>query len=1080
MPTDYLAITSENEDMLGKDTESRRSQVLMYSDFTHFIYEILQNADDYEATEIWFRLLRDRLIIEHNGIPFKPENVKAISYFGKSTSREDLVKTGHFGLGFKSVFAFTATPFVFSGDECFEIHGLYRLRPASPPDDLPAGHTRIILPFNHVDVRPDYIEEYVTAENAYEKILKRLKKLDPMSLLFTRKLRDINWEADSESSEYSRVDTEVCEYSPLFRRRKTTITDSTEFHGYNAHRYYVFSRPLSWRERQEDIENEHRPVEIAFKLGLSGIHNQRKIPLFVLFRTKIETNMGFILNGPYRTTPNRETVKEEDAFNQHLVRTTAALLTDALPRLKEMGLVTVSLLQALPIRPDDFNEENMFRPIYDAVQESLLHQPLIPTSDSGFVSAKHAKLARGADLRKLFNKTQLGDFFSSDSPMNWISGEITQDRTPDLLIYLKKMLRVEEMVPESVARKLTVPFLEKQPDLWIAELYAFLNTEPDLWEKPNSVLRKKEFLRLEDGSHVRPFQEDGRVSAYLPGSSQTRFPTIKNQIADYPPARRFLQNLRLIEPDSFYEVIDFVFPKYSFSDPIVSKEENIQDLRLIKKTIDALPQDQRTDLEAKLCRMLAMKKHEEKAHEILACVSDNNFIISLLETLIGSFTKFLCFNQHIKGISYMLPKELYVFSSPLGMYFSGNQDVWFVDDQYPPDIIQLSIKLGCAKIPRVQCGKNEQGHIVLKSWHRFHERGLDGFDPNCTVDGLDHALSNSSVEKAAFIWNEIAIPNIQHIRGIVESSSRKDYLKSKKEKCFSKIGKLLFESKWLPGKDGQFHTPKDLYLADLPEEFKRVEMLSTKLEMKSDVEEAYLSKLSEEVQERIRLSKLVPIEVLRKYAQEAPDERETDDFTVYAGEELDYSDEFKKSFVRPGYTTSQEERSTPGHIHDPERYKERLQESIQEAKHNEPAVEARFRRVPRKVWEGKCDDTRVFLEEQYGGKCQICDSAFVKRDGGPYFEGLYIVHRTRARWIDHRGNVLCLCPTCSAKFQHGSVEAGDNLDKILQSGGLSQEREDEISIDLSLCGEGCKIRFSERHFLALQALLKSSGLESDD
>ena len=134
MPSDYKAISEHNEDQLGKDTSSRKTQVSMYSDSTHFVYEILQNADDHGATEVLFKLSKDAVMIEHNGEPFKEENVKAITYFGKSTSREDLVKTGRFGIGFKSVFAFTATPIIISRPEHFQIYGLYRVREYPYPE----------------------------------------------------------------------------------------------------------------------------------------------------------------------------------------------------------------------------------------------------------------------------------------------------------------------------------------------------------------------------------------------------------------------------------------------------------------------------------------------------------------------------------------------------------------------------------------------------------------------------------------------------------------------------------------------------------------------------------------------------------------------------------------------------------------------------------------------------------------------------------------------------------------------------------------------------------------------------------
>ena len=63
MSSDYKAITKYNEEQLGKDTSSRKTQVSMYSDPTHFVYEILQNADDHGATEILFKLSEDILLL---------------------------------------------------------------------------------------------------------------------------------------------------------------------------------------------------------------------------------------------------------------------------------------------------------------------------------------------------------------------------------------------------------------------------------------------------------------------------------------------------------------------------------------------------------------------------------------------------------------------------------------------------------------------------------------------------------------------------------------------------------------------------------------------------------------------------------------------------------------------------------------------------------------------------------------------------------------------------------------------------------------------------------------------------------
>ena len=39
----------------------------LYSDSSHFIYELLQNADDAKASEVIFKLTRETLKITHNG-----------------------------------------------------------------------------------------------------------------------------------------------------------------------------------------------------------------------------------------------------------------------------------------------------------------------------------------------------------------------------------------------------------------------------------------------------------------------------------------------------------------------------------------------------------------------------------------------------------------------------------------------------------------------------------------------------------------------------------------------------------------------------------------------------------------------------------------------------------------------------------------------------------------------------------------------------------------------------------------------------------------------------------------------------
>jgi len=60
---------SESADTLEKPSMRgvQRSVVDKYSDQAHFIYELLQNADDVKATSAHFRLEKTGLVFTHNG-----------------------------------------------------------------------------------------------------------------------------------------------------------------------------------------------------------------------------------------------------------------------------------------------------------------------------------------------------------------------------------------------------------------------------------------------------------------------------------------------------------------------------------------------------------------------------------------------------------------------------------------------------------------------------------------------------------------------------------------------------------------------------------------------------------------------------------------------------------------------------------------------------------------------------------------------------------------------------------------------------------------------------------------------------
>ncbi len=162
-----------------------------YKDRTHFLFELLQNAEDEKATYVNIELHQDMVVIEHNGGIFSKADVISITNIGKSTKKEKSNgKIGKFGIGFKSVYAYTNAPRIYSGDYSFEIHEL--VYPYSiDPKQIATGITRIEIPFNKEDV---------PAKTAFAEIEKSFsEQITATTLLFLESIKEIDLSVEGKA-----------------------------------------------------------------------------------------------------------------------------------------------------------------------------------------------------------------------------------------------------------------------------------------------------------------------------------------------------------------------------------------------------------------------------------------------------------------------------------------------------------------------------------------------------------------------------------------------------------------------------------------------------------------------------------------------------------------------------------------------------------------------------------------------------------------------------------------------------------------------------------------------------------------
>jgi hypothetical protein len=705
--------------------------------------------------------------------------VRGICAIGRGTKSDDLTQIGKFGIGFKSVYAHTTSPEVHSGGEHFRIE--YYVRPfGEEPRLVPDSWTTLfVLPLQDAPA------------SSFEQIAARLEHLDTRTLLFLRNLQEIEWSIEAGESGLLIRQAEPkgsAKLTHIIGERGASETDEE---------WLIFRRalPVDLYANEALISEEKRLyVEISFLLERSKpdfppeIKRIRTSPLVVFFPTEKPTGLGFLIQGPYRTTPTRENVPADDEWNRKLVAETAELLAEALLDLREIKMLMVGALETLPLEASDFPKDSMFRPIFDRTRTLLSNERLLPTDDGCFASASKAKLARGGELRDLITDEQLSELYG-ESP-KWLSGEITQDRTSILRGYLVNILKIDEIDPETLARKLDDEFLERQSDEWVIRFYKFLNGQRALWRpSPYSpgLLRRRAIICLQDGSHVVPFRDDVVPNAYISPVEGTDLPTVKAELVADEEACVFLRHLRLKEPDPVAEIIERVIPKYSHPSSL-SEQEHLTNLPKILTTLRQVSQERR--------------------HQLIQALKDCSFLRGLNgSTSITGFKK---------------PSEIYLSNQDTQIYFAGNPSAWLMEEPTIDENDFDTLKsLGASGEPRNRCQPNAVGHVVVQSWWGNHARGLNGFDPNCDIDGLQHALENITVEIAQYIWNKLLPVHRRHLRGTVQRSSRQNYdsWSTKETQEYSVTGRRLTESAWLPDKSGVFRTPADLSLADLSETF---------------------------------------------------------------------------------------------------------------------------------------------------------------------------------------------------------------------------------------------------------------------
>jgi hypothetical protein len=376
----------------GFESGLKRLLTDLYPDNAHFIYELLQNAEDAQAKEVRFILHEDRIEFEHNGERlFSIQDVDAITSIGTSTKRDDVTKIGKFGVGFKAVLAYTESPEIRSGKLRFKIQDMVVPSQMSEPQEN-SNQTHFILPFNNPK-KPQ--------ARAKKEIQDLLKTLDATTLLFLTQIQKIEYLLPDSSLGYiERINLGDNKFEIRVQQPNESDSSSSWF--------LKFDKEV----QIEDEEAEHdgqkeKSCRIAVALGLlsvkpqaatkesqdsntGSIPNWKLVPMnpgrvCIYFPAEKETsNLCFHLHAPFASTVARDSVRDctgNKALRDHL----AELLAEFMFSIRDQGLLTVSALAILPNDKDNLSK--FYKPIMDRLVQAFKEQDLVPTNRGGHAPA---------------------------------------------------------------------------------------------------------------------------------------------------------------------------------------------------------------------------------------------------------------------------------------------------------------------------------------------------------------------------------------------------------------------------------------------------------------------------------------------------------------------------------------------------------------------------------------------------------------------------------------------------------------------------------------------------------------------
>ena len=1001
----------------------------LYPDTAHFIYELLQNAEDTGAFEATFVLSDGALIFEHNGRPFDESDIRGITNIGEGTKAEDEGRIGRFGIGFKSVFNYTETPRIWSPTYAFEIRKT--VLPWKIPSNPDLGdRTRFEFLFNS-GTKPQ--------AQAFSEVRDGLLDISNNTLLFLSNIEEIQWRVVSgEEGRLLRI-THSDHHIEILRETDGRSTESAHF--------LRFTDSVKGPDSQcVAIAFELEPLSNTGELDVfpSFAERFRIVPaergcVAVYFTAEKETsNLRFHLHAPFISELSRASVKDTPT-NQPLFQNLGELSARSLCKIHHLGLLDREFLSVLPNSHD--NIPDRYSIIRNAIVDAMNKQSLTPTHFGDHAPA--GQLLQGeAGLKNLLSRDDIRFLRYDDGRNDWAVGSTQRNNRIDRFLNDLNIRQwgiegfvetLEELGSDIVRpwyfeedfRKPSSRFLEwmsRKPTEWHRMLYALLRG----YQEKSRLFKDMYIVRCSDGE-VRKGPD-----CYFP-TSETEEHTIFHLVAvdtftgggtetDKKRAREFLQHVGVREIGECERVKAILEQQYKNPDQPPPWKNHEGHLR---RFMDLTEEDPTT---ASLFREYFIFQRADGYWSLPSKVYlDTPYLDTGLKAYYSRFHPEVAplsdsYRNAIELINAHLDKDIYEsFSGP-------NQFTRFANFAKKCGVIYR------LEVSEVTCTRNPNAEYLYKA-PGSHVTDTE-FDRDYVIDGLANWFEKPTVALSRLVWN-----TLRDRSGEILTATYRLNQSNPSRTTDSQLVHQLREVAWVPQEENQFVRPAEASWNLLPDGF----LYERGLPWLSAIQFGAKTELDK------------PTQAVRK-ALGFNDEAALADAQKFA--------RLPKSIRRKLLEENLESADLPQRK--PSNPSEREQKTREEAQiAPERITEIRPTSISVNRDQIKRESTAPYLRDQYTNDygvtiCQVCQDSlpFKLSDGKYFFEAVEFFRNLKKHYYQ---NYLALCPNHAAMFKYANGSEKEMKDRF--------KALDDKGMKLILAGKSASLYFTKIHAKDLKGII---------